>query len=109
MEEDLRGLGELTDLVVDRQAGEMAGLLKVRAAEIDRDHAQRGLQVSGPRFTARLDAVREESETLVFGEQDWSAWEWTPANTATASAELSRSSGMTEPGRGPIPARPTRG
>jgi len=46
---------------------------------------------------------------LVFGEQDWSAWDWTPANTATASAELSRSSGMTEPGRGPIPARPTRG
>ena len=50
-----------------------------------------------------------ETGRLVFGEQDWSAWEWTPANTATASAELSRSSGMTEPGRGPIPARPTRG
>jgi hypothetical protein len=29
--------------------------------------------------------------------------------TIEVVAELSRSSGMTEPGRGPIPARPTRG
>jgi len=69
-------------------------------------HIDRPEPNSSPEWA--MDLLLEKAK-LVFGEQDWSAWEWTPANTATASAELSRSSGMTEPGRGPIPARPTRG